>query len=292
MSLIIIAILCLAGLGLLAAVILFIAAKKFHVEEDPRIDQVTEILPGANCGGCGFPGCRSFAEALVKADEFGDLNCPVGGMETMEKAATILGKTVEKTAPKIAVLKCNGTCDNRPKTNQYDGATSCAVAASLYGGETGCSYGCLGLGDCVAACNFDALHMNPITGLPEVSEENCVACGACVEACPKDLFELRKQGPKSRRVYVACSNEDKGGVARKACVTACIGCGKCAKACPFDAITIVNNLAYIDDDKCRLCRKCVAVCPTGAIQELNFPPKKEKTEGATCNSGIKITDEK
>ncbi len=278
MSLITIAILTLAGIGVLAALILYFAAKKFHVEEDPRIDQVEEILPGANCGGCGFPGCRGFAEAVVKAEDLGSLLCPVGGNETMEKAASILGKTVEKTAPKIAVLKCNGTCENRPRINDYDGASSCAIASNLYGGETGCSYGCLGLGDCVTACNFDALHINEATGLPEVDEEKCVACGACVTACPKNLIELRKKGPKSRRVYVSCANQDKGAVARKACTAACIGCGKCAKECPFDAITVVNNVAYIDDDKCRLCRKCVAVCPTGAIAALNFPPKKEKVE--------------
>lgn len=284
MSLITIAIITLAGIGILAALILYFAAKKFYVEEDPRIDQVEEILPAANCGGCGFPGCRGFAEALVKAEEFGDMNCPVGGNEVMEQAAEILGKTVEKTAPKVAVLKCNGTCDNRPKTNAYDGATSCAVAASLYGGETGCSFGCLGLGDCEVSCDFDALYINEETGLPEVDDDKCVACGACVTACPKNLFELRKQGPKSRRIYVSCANKDKGGVARKACTVACIGCGKCVKECKFDAIVVENNIAYIDDDKCRLCRKCVSVCPTSAITELNFPPKKVKKEEAPAEA--------
>lgn len=276
------AIITLAGIGALAALILYFAAKKFYVEEDPRIDQIEEILPAANCGGCGLPGCRGFAEALVNADDFGDLNCPVGGNETMEQAAGILGKTVEKTAPKVAVLKCNGDCDNRPKTSQYDGASSCAVASGLYGGETGCSFGCLGLGDCEVACDFDALYINEETGLPEVDDEKCVACNACVTACPKNLFELRKQGPKSRRIYVSCANQDKGGVARKACKVACIGCGKCVKECNFDAIVVENFIAYIDDDKCRLCRKCVAACPTSAITELNFPPKKIKKEEAVA----------
>ena len=281
MSLIFIAIITLAGIGVLAALILFFAAKKFHVVEDPRIDQVEEALPAANCGGCGFPGCRGFAEALVKADTFEGMSCPVGGNDTMEAAAQILGKVVEKTAPKIAVLKCKGDCEVRPRTNQYDGATSCVVAANLYSGETNCAFGCLGLGDCEVACDFDALHVNPETGLPEVDEDKCVACNACVTACPKLLFELRKKGPKSRRIYVSCANKDKGAAARKACSAACIGCTKCAKECKFEAIEIKNSLAYIDDDKCRLCRKCVDVCPTAAITQLNFPPKKVKVETDT-----------
>ena len=164
----------------------------------------------------------------------------------------------------------------RPRTNRYDGATNCSIAASLYGGDTGCSFGCLGLGDCVESCLFDAIHINPNTLLPEVDEEKCTSCGACVKACPKDIIELRKQGPKSRRIYVSCVNKEKGGVAKKSCNVACIGCTKCQKECPFEAITIENNLAYIDDDKCRLCRKCVAVCPTHSILELNFPPRKER----------------
>ena len=160
----------------------------------------------------------------------------------------------------------------------YDGAKSCAIAASLYGGETGCSHGCLGCGDCVAACQFDAIHMNPETGLPEVDEEKCTACGACVKACPKAIIELRAKGKKSRRVYVSCVNKDKGAVARKACTVSCIGCGKCVKTCPFEAITLENNLAYIDYNKCKSCRKCVEVCPQHTIIELNFPPRKPKEE--------------
>ncbi|MGQ1888950.1 Fe-S cluster domain-containing protein [Thermophagus sp. OGC60D27] len=277
MSIILITILTLVGLGVLAAVILYLASQKFKVFEDPRIDQVEEVLPAANCGGCGFPGCRAFAEALVKADDISDLNCPVGGAEVMSKVAQILGKEVAQSEPQIAVVRCNGTCEHRPRLNQYEGASSCTVAAALYGGETGCSFGCYGLGDCVDACNFDAMYMDEETGLPVVIEDNCVACGACVDACPKNIIELRKKGPKNRRIFVSCVNQEKGAVARKSCEVACIGCGKCAKVCPFDAITIENNLAYIDDEKCRLCRKCVAECPTNAIHELNFPARKNKT---------------
>ena len=175
---------------------------------------------------------------------------------------------------KVAVVRCNGTCQARPRTNTYDGVKSCSIASTLYGGETGCTFGCLGYGDCEKACNFGAIKVNPETGLPEVDEDKCTACGACVKACPKNIIELRKKGPKSRRVFVSCVNKDKGAVARKACINACIGCGKCAKECPFEAITVENNVAYIDYTKCRMCRKCVAVCPTGAIHELNFPPRK------------------
>ncbi|GAF04742.1 Fe-S cluster domain-containing protein [Saccharicrinis fermentans] len=277
MNVVVITILTLGILGTVAALVLYFVAQKFKVFEDPRIDQVEEVLPAANCGGCGFPGCRAFAEALVKSDDISSLNCPVGGAETMGAAAAILGKEVAKSDPMLAVVRCNGTCENRPKTNHYDGATSCAVAASLYGGDTGCSYGCLGCGDCVEACNFDAMYMDEKTGLPVV-KDNCVACGACVDACPKDIIELRKRGPKERRIFVSCVNEDKGGVAKKACATACIGCGKCEKVCPFDAITVENNLAYIDYNKCKLCRKCVVVCPTHAIHEINFPLRKAKPE--------------
>ena len=153
-----------------------------------------------------------------------------------------------------------------------------AIAASLYGGETGCSYGCLGCGDCVAACQFDAIHMNPETGLPEVDEEKCTACGACAKACPKSIIEIRPQGKKSRRIYVQCVNKDKGAVARKACTVACIGCGKCVKVCPFEAITLENNLAYIDPNKCKSCRKCEEACPQNTIIALNFPPRKPKAD--------------
>ena len=274
MSILFIALLVLGATGLLAAILLFVIARRFRVEEDPRIDQVAEALPGANCGGCGFAGCRALAEACVKADTLEGLLCPVGGAATMEQVAAILGKEAVATEPMVAVVRCNGTCEARPRTSEFDGSRSCKIMNACYVGETACPFGCLGCGDCVEACQFGAISMNPETGLPEVDDEKCTSCGKCVKACPRHLIELRKKGPKSRRIVVMCVNKDKGAPARKACLNACIGCGKCQKECNFDAITVENNLAYIDWQKCRLCRKCEAACPTGAIHAINFPPRK------------------
>lgn len=275
-----ITIIVLAIIGAIGALLLFWASKKFEVKEDPRIAQVGEVLPQANCGGCGFPGCSAFANACVKNESLEGLFCPVGGAPVMERVSVILGLEAKAADPLIAVVRCNGTCDARPRTNIYDGASKCSIASALYKGDTDCSFGCLGLGDCVDACDFDAIHINPETRLPEVVEDKCVACGACVKACPKTIIELRKKGPKSRRIFVSCVNMDKGGVAKKACANACIGCSLCLKQCAFEAITIQNNLSYIDPVKCRMCRKCVSVCPTNAIHELNFPPRKPKVETA------------
>ncbi|MDR1003649.1 MAG: Fe-S cluster domain-containing protein [Prevotellaceae bacterium] len=280
MNVILIAVISLGAIALVSAVILYVASKKFAVYEDPRIAQVAEILPQANCGGCGYPGCSGFADACVKAGSLDGLLCPVGGQSLIAQIGGILGLDAGAAEARVAVVRCNGTCANRPRTNLYDGAPSCAIAAALYGGETGCSYGCLGCGDCVTVCQFGAIRMNPETGLPAVDEAACTACGACVKACPKHIIELRPQGKKSRRIYVECVNKDKGAVARKACSVACIGCGKCVKVCAFDAIAMENNLAYIDPNQCRLCRKCVEECPQHTIVELNFPPRKPKAEPA------------
>ena len=266
----------LTALGVVLAIILYIIAQKFKVIEDPRIYEVEEITPGANCGGCGFPGCRGFADACVKADNLDSLFCPVGGNDTMKNIASYLGLTAAEKEPQVAVLRCNGSHANRRKTSTYDGPSSCAVAHSLYGGDTDCSYGCLGLGDCEVACNFDALYIDKETGLPAIDEEKCTACGACVIACPKDIIELRNKGKKDKRIFVSCVSQDKGAPAKRACDTACIACNKCVKVCPFDAIVVENFLAYIDYEKCKLCRKCVLECPTGAIHEINFPPRKVK----------------
>ena len=277
MNFILIALIVLGSIALVAAVVLYVCSKKFAVHEDPRLAQVTAILPGANCGGCGYPGCSGMAAALVKGADAGSLDglfCPVGGSNVMGQVADLLGMAVSNTEPKVAVVRCNVTCELRPHIAEYNGLRTCTAMNACGAGETGCGYGCLGCGDCVKACAFGAITINPATGLAEVDEDKCTACGACVKACPRHIIELRKKGIKNRRVYVRCVNKDKGAVAMKACKAACIGCGKCEKECKFEAITITNNVSYIDPDKCRMCRKCVDVCPTHAIIAVNFPTPK------------------
>ena len=270
------AVITLGVIGIASAAILFIVAQKFKVIEDPRIDEVADALPGANCGGCGYAGCRNFAEKIVSAGSLENLNCPVGGSNVMQQVAAIMGLVAEEKDPMVAVLRCNGSFAHAPKKVVYDGALNCQFANALYTGESGCPNGCLGLGDCVDSCAFDAMYIDEATGLPVIIEDKCTSCGACVKACPRHIIELRKKGPKSKRIFVCCVNTEKGAVARKNCEVACIGCGKCVKVCNFEAITMENNLAYINFEKCTLCRKCVEECPTNAIHELNFKPRAPK----------------
>ena len=267
-------ILTLTLLGVFSALILYFLAQKFKVYEDPRIHVAETMLPGANCGGCGFPGCHGFAEALVMREDISTLFCPVAGSETMKKIAEFLGKVASVQEPQVAVMRCGGSCAKRRHTNIYDGVASCVVSTALYGGETGCVYGCIGKGDCVKVCCFGAIVINPETMLAEVDEAKCTACGMCAKICPKFVIEMRPKGRKNRRIYVNCINHDKGGISRKACEVSCIGCKKCQKACSFDAISVENNLAYIDAGLCRLCRKCAPDCPSHAIVEINFPPAR------------------
>lgn len=276
MNIIVLSVIVLGSIGLISGLILFFTAKKFKVNENPKIEEVEKILPNANCGACGYTGCHNFAEAAANSETLDSLFCPVGGNEVMAKVAQILGKEVETQNAQVAVVRCSGSIQFRERTSEYEGPKICAIESALYSSDTDCQYGCLGLGDCVEACNFDAIVINPETMLPVVNEDKCTACGACVEACPRDIIELRPKGPKNRRIYVSCMNEDKGGKAKQYCEVACIGCKACVQACKFDAITVDNFLATIHADACRLCRACVEVCPTNAILEVNFPPRKTK----------------
>lgn len=273
---IIYSVLLLAVLGGLAALMLYAVSKKFYVYENPMIAEVESLLPGANCAGCGSPGCKSFADKLVNTEDISALFCPVGGNEVMKSIAEKLGKVVAEKDPTVAVLRCQGSCDVRPKTSLFQGPKSCAISALIYSGETDCQYGCLGDGDCVTACKFDAMYMDESTELPVIITDKCTSCGACVTACPRNIIEMRPRNKRDLKIYVGCLNEDKGGIAKKSCELACIGCSKCIDVCTKDAITIENNLAYIDGANCTLCRKCVEVCPTHSIVETNFPPRKEK----------------
>ena len=273
----------LALLGVVAGLVLYVVSKKFYVYENPLIAEVEELLPAANCAGCGFPGCKSFAEKLVTTDDISDLFCPVGGNDVMKLVSETLGKEVAEKDPTVAVVRCQGSCEVRPKTTEYQGPRSCAISALIYSGETDCQFGCLGDGDCVEVCKFDAMYMDEETGLPVVITDKCTSCGMCVDACPRDIIEMRPKHKRDLKIFVGCLNEEKGGIARKACSVACIGCSKCVDACPKDAIVMKNNLAYIDPEYCTLCRKCVPVCPTHSIIETNFPPRKEKKVEASIS---------
>lgn len=292
MNVILIAVIVLGGVGLVSALVLYLASQKFAVYEDPRIAQVAEVLPQANCGGCGYPGCSGFAGACVKAADGGSIDgllCPVGGQAVMEQVAGILGMQASAAAPKVAVVRCTGTCDARPHGVEFDGAHSCRIQNMTGMGETQCLYGCLGEGDCSHACLFGAIKVNPETRIAEVDETKCTGCGACAKACPRGIIELRPVGPKGRRVVVLCNNKDKGALAVKECKHSCIGCGKCVKTCEkFEAITLDANLAHIDPDKCKMCRKCEDACPRGAIHAFNFPPRKPKTVAPV--NGLQTTD--
>lgn len=260
--------LILGGIAFVAAIILYFVSQKFAVVENPKIAEVEVLLPQANCGACGKAGCHDFAVACAGVDEagFSQLYCPVGGAITMEQVGEVLGLEPPVQPETLAVLRCNGTCQNAPAKIAYEGVTSCRLANRISVGQSGCPTGCLRLGDCAKACNFDALHIDADTGLPVVDEDKCTSCGACVKMCPRGLFEIRHKGENGNRVYVACRNTQKGALARKNCKAACIACGKCAKINP--AIIIENNLSYIPDgiSAAEFGAELVKACPTGSIK--------------------------
>lgn len=247
-------------IGLLGAVILVLAAKFMHVEEDPRIGEVNGCLPGANCGACGYAGCADYAKAIVEAGA--PVNkCVPGGAKTADEVAGVMGVQAGATAVVKAAVACQGKPGVCTQAFEYKGIQSCAAAAALHGGPKACVYGCLGLGDCVKACKFDAIHV--VDGIAVVDETKCTGCGACVQVCPHDVIDIldgAEQKPK-----VLCNNTEKGALTNKECQTGCIGCMKCQKACPSEAIKVENFLASIDYEKCTGCGQCVEVCPKGVI---------------------------
>lgn len=256
------AIVFLAGLCVVLAIVLAIANRKLWVFEDPRIDQVADLLPGANCGACGLPGCRLFAEKVV-GGEIQPSECPVGGPETANFIADYLGIEAGSMEKKVARLLCAGGTDVSIHAAQYEGFESCRAATTIGGGFKGCTYGCLGLSDCEVACTFDAIVMSP-TKLPVVDPDLCTACGDCVDACPKDLFVI---SPLSHHLIVQCASLLAGDAAEALCKVACTGCGICVADAPEGLMEMQHNLPVIDPHKIELQTDIATLrCPTGAIQ--------------------------
>jgi RnfABCDGE-type electron transport complex B subunit len=257
-------ILTMTALGFLFSTGLVLAYKKLKVEEDPKIASINEVLPQANCGACGYSGCRAFAEAVAKG-KAPVTGCPVGGEETARLVAETLGVDAGEIVKMVARLHCGGTVEAANSRGVYSGIPTC-YASHLVGGNKQCSYGCMGYGDCAKDCLFDALYMGE-DGLPVVIEDKCTACGKCVDACPRNLFALH---PLTQEILVFCKSEDRGPMARKVCKAACIACGICARACP-DAIVMENNLAVITDFKKIDPEKIPEIekCPTDAIGRIH-----------------------
>ena len=254
-----IAIVLVTVVGLLGAIILVLAAKFVSVYEDPRVGEVTECLPGANCGGCGFAGCADYAKAVVEGKA--PVNkCAVGGAACAAAIGKVMGVEAGSSDPVHAVVNCQGQTDVCKPKYEYQGIQSCAAAAALFGGPKACSFACLGLGDCVKACKFGAISV--VDGKAKVDVSKCVGCGACAAACPKHVISMRTMAAKP---VVLCSNHERGAAVNKACSKGCIACGLCVKNCPEQAITLDNFLAKIDYSKCTGCGTCVSKCPKKVI---------------------------
>lgn len=261
MSGIILATVIVGAVGLILGLFLCFFSEKFKVPVDEKEEAVRAALPGNNCGGCGYAGCDGLAAAIAKGEaEVGA--CPVGGASVTAAIAAIMGVEASSGTEQVAYVKCSGNCEVAKDSYQYSGPEDCVLAASIPGGgPKACSYGCMGFGSCVKACPFDAIHV--IDGIAVVDKEACKACGKCVAACPKHLIELI---PKTSKQVVSCSSKDKGKDVMAACSVGCIGCGLCVKACAFDAVTVTDNVAHIDQDKCKHCGACVQKCPKKIIR--------------------------
>lgn len=278
------AMIVLGVVGFAAALILYLVAKKFNVKEDSRIAEIEAILPGANCGACGRKGCHDFAVECCKTGSLAGLNCPGAGAEGMSKIAAVLGLAAPEAESKKAFVRCHGTKCNRLVGRNVVMVESCVSAKSLAMPSGYCTWGCLGGGDCVKACRFDAMTWNAEDNMPNVVLDKCVGCGACADACPQNLILIREVKQEVAAVVVTCSNRDKGGAARKMCAVACIGCGKCARTCKFGAITVADNLASINPEKCEGCGECVDGCPTKAITVFGEIVKIVATETETTSA--------
>lgn len=273
---ILIPVVLVVAMGFAFAVVLTIASKVFYVKVDETVTKLREELPGANCGGCGYAGCDDYAAALAADPEgVGCSKCPVGGPDVAAKLAAVLGMEAGSAEPQVAVVQCNGNCDAAKTQMEYQGLSSCAAAKTLWGGMNVCKFGCMGLGDCVNACNFGAI--NVCNGVAVVNRDLCVGCGACAKVCPNHVIRI---APAKNKVVVQCNSKDKGAAVRKACLNGCIGCMKCEKTCKFDAVHVVDNLAFIDPEKCKNCGMCAKECPTGAINNLRAKRKVATAEPA------------
>ncbi len=271
-NLILISTAALGGLGAVSAIMLGVAGRFFKVVEDPRIEELSSILPGANCGGCGYPGCAGYAKALVDGVAVPTV-CSAGGPGLAVKIGEILGVSVTLTDRKVARVRCNGTHEACDRRYVYQGYRSCKGATMLVqGGSKACPYGCEGLGDCVDVCLFDAIHIGD-DGIPRIDEVKCTACGKCVTACPKKLIALE---PHKIAATLACSTRLPGKEVRKICTAGCIGCGMCVRACPYDALKMEDNLPVRDCHKCVNCGLCVDVCkPASMLMARGAVPDPE-----------------
>lgn len=263
MNSILIPILIVVVIGLLSGLILSIASIVMAVPKDQKTEDIRAMLPGANCGACGFSGCDGYAKALATGEAKPGL-CTVGGTDVANQIAAYLGVAATSVEPHMSVVHCLGSRDNTTDRVEYEGITSCAAAAAVAGGPTSCTYGCIGLGDCVNSCNYNALSVRD--GVAMVEPKNCVACGMCIKACPRHLLTLV---PVKKQAVVLCSNCDKGNVVNKVCKVGCIGCMRCEKTCKYDAIHVKNFLASVDPSKCVGCGECVSVCPRHIIGFYN-----------------------
>ena len=264
------AVLVLGVMGAAFAALLGVASKVFAVETDPREAAVLECLAGANCGGCGYPGCSGCAAAIL-AGNAPVTACAPAGAENAAAIAKIMGQEAPTGERQVAFVRCNGGI-NAKKRFDYVGVQDCLSATKVAAGPLECNFGCLGFGSCVKACQFGAMSIGP-NGAAVVDPDKCTACMACANACPRHLIT---SVPVSKKVHVACANQDKGKAAMSVCANSCIGCGLCQKECKKDAIHVVNGVAVIDYDKCVGCKLCTKVCPRDAISPVATAEEKEK----------------